>query len=237
MINDKENKPSKEQLEDLYINKELSTREIAEELSITKGSAEHLLEQYGIPRRTYAQASAIKSTKYRKEKTEEAKIVLEETLKHIPYTNNKKIEPVKTAQILVPIFTDDNKDCTITLVLSDLHIGDANHLPDTYWSTVKNTGLVLSYLKKNMNVKSFNIVVNGDIVAGKDVFRLQELRNILQRGHWQVFMAEYIVRKTITELEEAVGIPLNKIYLTRGNHENLATNFILFLKRILGEKA
>jgi hypothetical protein len=227
---------SKDELEDLYWTKRKSIREISTFLKLTKGQVEHLLEKYNIPRRTVAEAAYIKSELLKEERIEDAKSILEDTLNKMSI-KQREIKKIKRSHILVPIRLNDNKDCTITLVLSDFHIGDANHLPDTFWSTIKNAQEVIKYIKKNYIIKGLYIELNGDLVAGRNVYKFQELRNLLSRGHWQVFLCEYILKKVFEDIEETAGRKIDRIYMIRGTHENLDNNFILYLKRLLGSKA
>ena len=73
------------------------------------------------------------------------------------------------------------------------------------------------------------LVLNGDIVAGRDVYRYQYLRNIVQRGHWQVFLAEIILKETLDRL----GVKLNTAYLVKGTHDGYDFNETLMLKRAI----
>lgn len=176
------NKLTKEDLEELYSYDGLSMREIAGETGKTRGQIEHLMEKYDIPRRTASQAQRIRAQRVKRDKIEEAKVILEDTMRQL-HTKKRTIKPVHRSNILVPLSKSKNNDCALTLVLSDLHIGDANHLPDTYWSTIKNVLEIIKSIKKNYKVRSINLVLNGDMVSGREVYKLQELRNILQRGH------------------------------------------------------
>ena len=63
---------SKELIERLYYEEELSIREIGKKLSITRGQVEGLMETYNIQPRTFSEAMKIKVKKYSKEKKIEA---------------------------------------------------------------------------------------------------------------------------------------------------------------------
>lgn len=224
-----------EEIRRLYEEEGLSVREIARKLGVSKGKIDYIVDKYGIERRSLSEAIRLSAYKSKTEAIEEAKAILEESLKQL-HVKKRKYSPIRRFNILVPLSKNNNKDCTLTIVISDLHIGDANHLPDTYWSTIANLLEILKFIKENYNIKELYLVLNGDIVSGRDVYKFQELRNLLERGHWQVFMAEYIIRKTIEDIERATNSKITKIYLTRGTHEALANNFILYLKRIIGDK-
>jgi len=223
---------TKELLEEEYYNNGLSVREIAKKYGVSKGRIDYLFDKYGIERRSLSEAMILKANKEREERIEEARVILEEDLKKI-HIKKRKIKPIKRRHLLVPL--SNSKECTVTVVISDLHLGDSNHLPDTYWSTIANLKEVLSYINKNYSIKAFYIVLNGDLVSGRDVYRFQELRNLLDRGHWQVFLAEYVLKKTFKMLEDIR--PITRVYLVKGTHESLANNFVLYLKRMLGDKA
>jgi len=224
-----------EEIRRMYEDEGMSIREIARELEMTKGQIEYLMDKHGINRRTLREAMLLSATKARKEKAEEAKVILEESLKQL-HIKRKKYNPIKRKNLLVPLPDKEDQNCTLTVVISDIHVGDANHLPDTYWSTIENLKEVLKFIKGKYKIKNIYFVLNGDIVSGRNVYKYQELNNLLQRGHWQVFMAEYVVKKTIKEIEKTIGKEIDRIYLVRGTHENLANNFILYLKRMFGDK-
>jgi hypothetical protein len=175
----------------------------------------------------------IKMKKYSKEKQIEAIETLNEKLSNRKDLD-KNVRPVIRRNLLIPVPLSNSRDAVLTIVISDLHIGDANHLPETYWSTISNVCEVLKNIKSFYNIKTLYLVLNGDIVAGRDVYKSQELRNIIQRGHWQVFLAEMIIKDTLEKLSTIRDI--DKIIFIRGTHESLANNFVLYLKRLMKNK-
>jgi len=86
-------------------------------------------------------------------------------------------------------------------------------------------------LSKRFNIKNFNIVLNGDMVSGREVYRYQYLRNIIQRGHWQVELAAHLTRELVNKVGRT--IPVNKIFVIKGNHENRAENYPIYLTHYL----
>jgi hypothetical protein len=97
---------------------------------------------------------------------------------------------------IIPVFLDQldsgkliKKDATLTVVLSDLHIGHTDFLPESFYSSVKTLDNILTKLVDVYNITNVSIVLNGDIVSGRDVYRFQELDNLVTRGHWQVFLS------------------------------------------------
>jgi len=228
----------KELLEKLYIEDKLSTRQIGERMNRSKEYIRNKLKNYGIPLRSYSEAMQVRmhdEIKYPiDEDISELELLLSELKDKVPPVKYK-FKFRKESIVSVPLeFFDNpskNKDAIITISMSDLHLGDADHLPDTYWSTINTLVNTLKVLKSKFNILRVNLVLNGDIVSGRGVYRYQEFRNILHRGHWQVFVAEMVINDTIDKINKIVKV--NNIYLTKGTHEALAENYILYLKKIL----
>ena len=215
-------KLTKELLEILYVKGRLSARHIARMFGLHHSTVLDKLYRYGIEVRSDQRQPVEGDGEY-------ASVRLESD--EVPFSN---VEATPRSSVLVPLPIAGSREASLTLVISDLHIGDANHLPETYWSCIANAELVIRHIASSYDVKNLSIVLNGDIVAGQNVFHEQELRNLLARGHWQVFVAEYIVRSTIQRLSKV--IPVSSIYYVKGNHEGLANNFVLYLKRSIGSK-
>lgn len=225
---------NKELLEQLYWKDNLSIRKIGKKLGMTRGQIEHLFDSFNIETRDSSEAQQILSKERKEEKSQLA-------LENLTVKINKAILPRtefnpiirKNMMIPIPLHGGDRR-ATVTIVLSDLHLGDANHLPETYWSTIYNIQEVLRNIKSFYNVTHLLVVLNGDVVAGRDVFRFQELKNLIQRGHWQVFLAEIIIKDTLMKLAEEKEVDC--IAFLRGTHESLSSNFILYLKRLMNGK-
>jgi hypothetical protein len=219
----------KEELIRLYVKEKKSTREIANLKNCAQSTVLKYLKTYNIPTRTISEAVKIANPGFHNSIEE---INIEDIIDKIQIESYKPIKR-KNIWISLPIefFTKEEKDCVLTLVISDTHFGDSNVLLYSYWSTIDNLLEILKIIKKNLNIKSFKIVLNGDIVSGREVYRYQIFRNLLSRGHWQVFLAEKILKDTFSKIEEIV--PINKIFLIRGTHESLEENYILYLKRTL----
>lgn len=220
-------------LEKLYFSDKLSIRQIGKQLGLTKGQVDHLFDSYNITTRSYDEAREVIEEKRTEEKHNHAIAIIQERTSKGPIPR-QKFHPIIRSNIVIPFPLTSNRDATVTVVLSDLHLGDANHLSDTYWSTIANTVEVLKNISGLYKIKRLYMVLNGDIVSGRDVFRSQELRNLIQRGHWQVFLGEIILKDTIKKFKEIKDI--DEIVFVRGTHETLASNFILFIKRTMIEK-
>lgn len=216
----------------MYHDEGMSIRKIAKATGATRGQIEHLMETLDVPRRTNSQAKKLIANQEAEIKQDEAKEKIKELASKCRVQQD--FLPIKRKNLLVPLPLADNKskDATLTLVISDLHIGDSNHLPETYWSTISNAKIVIEAIKKAYNVKEFKIVLNGDIVSGRDVYRQQFLRNIIQRGHWQVFLAEMILKDTFAKLGEKI----DDTFLVKGTHEGVGFNELLFLKKSMPGK-
>ncbi len=233
--------PSKNVLEQLYNIEKKSTREIGFLYNVNKDTIAKWLAKNNIPRRTTSEATSISSVKYSGKPKIES-LSLDEIIDMV----DDKIEPVKyvytkKTNLFIPIsiktLETDNvkKNITLTICLSDLHLGHEAHLPDTYWSTIENLKRSLMVLKEKYNIKSLRLICNGDLVSGTDVYRFQELNNLVQRGHWMVFLAERVIKKTIEDIEQI--IPIDKVFLIKGNHENRGNNYNLYLRKALGNKS
>lgn len=72
---------------------------------------------------------------------------------------------------------------TLTICVSDIHLGDCNHLHGTYWSTVETLTKVLNVLADQFNIRNVFLILNGDMVSGREVYRYQVYNNLLGRGH------------------------------------------------------
>jgi len=240
-----------ETLNELYWNRGMSLSEIAELLGVNKTTILSWMKKAGIKRRTI---SAAVSNLYKRSNNalgnieidesvipEESTFTLDDLIKSLQDT----VEPVRyeftpREDIVVPLplelLEKREKDIVLTLVISDLHLGHETHLPETYWSCINNLKRVLRFLRKNYDIARFNLVCNGDIVSGKDVYKYQIFENLVQRGHWQVFLAERVLKKTLESIKEE-GIDVSSIYLIKGTHESQESNFMLYLKKCLGSKA
>lgn len=223
-------KITKEILYDMYHNRKMSMRKIAKEIGLTKGQIEHLMETLDIPRRTLSEAKKLEDTVVLEEKVDESRVKVKEMANKC--TTKVKFKPTIRKNISVPFPLTDNKNATLTLVISDMHLGDGSHLPESYWSTIDNAKELINTLKKLYDIKEVNLVLNGDIVTGRDVYRNQYLRNIIQRGHWQVFLAEIILKETLERLD----IKLDLAALVKGTHDGYDFNETLMLKRCIDAK-
>jgi hypothetical protein len=221
---------TKDIVSEMYYDKKLSMRDIAKELGITRGQVETLMEKWGIERRSNSDAQKVIGERVTEERADET--VSKIRRYSIASNVQTKFAPTFRKNILVPYPVEKGtKDAYVTVVLSDLHIGDGNHLPECFWSTVDNTVKVLQYIKGVYKIKGVIFVLNGDIVNGNNIYKFQEFRNLIQRGHWQVFLAEVILKEVIDRINKVAEI--KQTFFVRGTHENLDANPILYLKRVM----
>jgi hypothetical protein len=146
----------------------------------------------------------------------------------INYTPLPK-EEINVSIPLAALTSSKHEPAAITLVMSDLHLGDSNHLPETYWSCVANADQIIKYLAGKFDIKRFAIHLNGDIVAGRDIYRKQVFRNLIQRGHWQVSLAAAVIRETTEKFRTLV----DEIHLVKGTHEPIEENYAIYLQKEL----
>jgi len=232
-------KISKQELEKLYLGEKLSIREIALKFGVDKDTIAKRLARYNIPIRSISEGVRARYEREKKKKREETRIELEEIIKSLDSKelNVKYKYKFRENQLIsLPLsFLKEPKEkhnVVLTLVISDLHLGDTDHLPDCYWSSINNLLGLLKIFDRQFRIKHLNVILNGDIVSGREVYSYQHLRNLLERGHWQVFLAEIILKETFKKIEEIKKI--DNIYLIKGTHESLAENYILYLKRVIG---
>jgi len=117
-----------------------------------------------------------------------------------------------------------------TLNISDVHYGDAGQLYDTWQATL---GEVQDRLVA-FGPDETEVVLNGDLVAGRGIFRGQEAQNILQLGAEQCWFAAWDLRQFDLRLRKA-GVNVSRWILTLGNHdntnrENLAAQVVAVLR-------
>jgi transposase len=207
-----EKKPSKEQLETLYVKMGMTLRQIASMFGVHHNTVKKWLRDYGISRNGVIEFGS-------KEFEEFVNVDLSKYKQVTPYV------------VVVPELLDvKSKDITLTLVIADTHLGHSDFLPKTFYSAIQTLMKALRYLSSKYNIRSFRVVLNGDIVSGREVYPSQYIDNILQRGNWQVYLAEIIFKELFDEIEEIV--PIDEIYLVRGTHESAgAENYQLYLKK------
>ena len=232
-------------LYDLYWNKGLSVRQIGKIVGRNESTIRRWMKKLGIPRRSYSEAreNTIEHNDIELEEVEDEflmKIVdkladgLADKIPEVRYKYRER-ENISVSLPLKVLESGKKADMTVTIVISDLHLGHESHLPETYWSCIYNLERVLKYLATNYNIKRTRVVLNGDIVSGRNIYRRQELENLVQRGHWQVFLAERVIKRTIEQIEKIV--PIHRIYMLKGHHEDTESNYMLYLKKSIGEKA
>lgn len=222
-------------LNKLYWNEGKTLEEIGKIYNVSETSIRRRMKTWNIPRRDLIEAQTIRNKPPEIIPIVNEREKLMEDLKSLEPLKYK-FKPRKNLWIPLPLSSLNGKisDARLTLVMSDFHLGDADHLPLTYWSTVANLTNIIKVLKKKFRIPYINVVLNGDIVSGREVFRFQELRNLLDRGHWQTAIAEEIIRETVEKIEKELKV--KDIFLLKGTHESLAENYMMYLKREISGK-
>ena len=112
---------------------------------------------------------------------------------------------------------DNTKGAVATIIISDLHFGDENVMLETYKSTVSNLIWKLSEVNNEVGIEQITVVLNGDIVAGRGIFRGQEAKNIFNKGNIQVLYAAAHLLDLHKELSQIAPV---QYFVIKGNHDN-----------------
>jgi len=127
---------------------------------------------------------------------------------------------------------------SLCLATSDWHLGDSNHLHRTFWSAMANLVEIIKFLSSSFIIERCVFVLNGDIVSGKFVFPGQMFRNLVQRGHWQVSLAEEVLVEVLEKIEAVCDVDL--IHILYGTHESSSgqgENYGIYLHQALNRDA
>jgi predicted DNA-binding protein YlxM (UPF0122 family) len=148
-------KPSKEELYRLYWKQGLSCEEIAEKYNVHKEAVRQWMVKHKIPRRTYSEAMLVKNSSTPASNSVEPYDTLKAVIDDLKDVPPVRYDPEPREDIYVPLPLKSLEfskklEATLTLVLSDLHLGHENHLPETYWSTISNLLRILKALKKKL---------------------------------------------------------------------------------------
>jgi transposase len=204
-------KPEREELEELYVKMGFSIRKIAEQFGVHPDTVRKWIREYGITKNS-----------------SDCEVMDLKDFENVDLSKYKQVQPYV---VLVPEpIKIKSRDATLTLVISDTHFGHSDFMPKTFYSTVNSLKQALKHIVSKYSVKAFRIVLNGDIVSGREVYATQYIDNILQRGNWQVYLAEVVFKELFDEIEKIV--PVDEIYLIRGTHEAAGSeNYQLYLKK------
>jgi len=112
---------------------------------------------------------------------------------------------------------EDSDKVKATVIISDLHFGDENVMLETYKSAINNLINKLREIAKEEKISEINVILNGDIVAGRGIFRGQEAQNIFNKGNIQVLYASAHILDLHKEL---ISIAPVRYFVIKGNHDN-----------------
>ena len=116
-----------------------------------------------------------------------------------------------------------------TLVFSDAHFGDAGQF---YRPLMECMGRAITQINA-FEPDETKVIANGDVVAGRGIFRLQAMQNIVQLGPEQVYWAGWEIKQWDKEFDNKAEWVIILGNHDHSNKENLARQLILFL-RLLG---
>lgn len=116
-----------------------------------------------------------------------------------------------------------------TLVFSDAHFGDAGQFYRPLTECMDRAIVEINDFKPD----EIQIIANGDVVAGRGIFRLQAMQNIVQLGPEQVYWAGWEIKQWNRQLDKEAEWIIILGNHDHSNKENLARQLILFL-RLLG---
>ena len=111
---------------------------------------------------------------------------------------------------------EDDDKIKATIVISDLHLGDENVMLETYKSAVNNLINKLKEIAKEEKISKIDVILNGDIVAGRGIFRGQEAQNIFNKGNIQVLYASAYILDLHRELSQIAPV---QYFVIKGNHD------------------
>ena len=121
-----------------------------------------------------------------------------------------------------------------TLVRSDLHFGDRSHMLRSYESLCDKALIVLEQYQP----EEITILSNGDEVAGRGIYREQNVDSVLQLAEQQVSVAAMKMREFDTRVKEQFPSAKVKWLATRGNHDRALgeplTSYLVLTARALG---
>ena len=115
------------------------------------------------------------------------------------------------------LIEEEGEIIKITIVISDLHFGDENVMIETYKSAVNNLINKLKDLATREEIGKITVILNGDIVAGRGIFRGQEAQNIFNKGNIQVLYAAALILELDRALRDIAPITY---YVIKGNHDH-----------------
>jgi hypothetical protein len=164
----------------------------------------------------------------------------------------KTNEPLSLSPSVATQATIKKKEkAVLSITISDLHLGHLGFLPQTYWSTIDNLVKKLETLSRFYQFVRVNVIFNGDIVSGKEIYETQVFDNAISRGHWQVTLAAEVLYQTITKIKRTLKIPTRnssskdktvkaedtlQIFIVKGTHEPESENYAIYLSREIDAK-
>jgi hypothetical protein len=76
----------------------------------------------------------------------------------------------------------------------------------------------LEFEKEKYNIENVFIVLNGDIVSGRMIYRNQYIESHLQKNESIIMFGSYLIHKTIDKITKKLDKP-PQVFIIAGNHE------------------
>jgi hypothetical protein len=120
-----------------------------------------------------------------------------------------------------------------TIVVSDLHFGDRSHMGRSWRAMRDKTSVVL----KQYEPEVITVLHNGDAVAGRGIYKEQNMEAVLQFADDQVKAAAWHIYEWDRLLKESFPAAVVSHRFTRGNHdmamkEPLCPHLVLLLRSV-----
>jgi len=112
-----------------------------------------------------------------------------------------------------------------TMNISDMHFGDQAQLFNSLNETIAKAIQQIREFKPDKTV----VILNGDAVAGRGIFRFQSVQNVVQLGAWQAAWTAWEISRWHKELAADEWVVLLGNH-DNSNKENLAQQLAIFLK-------
>jgi len=101
-----------------------------------------------------------------------------------------------------------------TVYIGDTHSTDADFMRDSLWSCLDRVARQLAKFRPEV----LTIAMLGDMVTGNDIFRGQEIQNIVSKSHWQAAVGALLV-KEIRARVQPTGVQAVRVFYVQGNHD------------------
>jgi len=105
-----------------------------------------------------------------------------------------------------------------TIAVADLHLNDIDCLWGSFETAWNEAVELAAEAAQSLDAPEVGLLIAGDWVSGKGIFRGQEVRSVLGSSAWQAVVGGYVLARLSGELSHAAGVPVRVIYVS-GNHD------------------